>query len=98
MHSFNLYGFAEISGGMNNRRAPRLRTFKSGTISLGDRSLDCLIRNMSTTGACLEIKGTTTLPKAFKLVIKPDNVFRTCTVVWQDRHRIGVSFEPSPGS
>lgn len=77
---------------MNDRRAPRLRTFKSGTISAGDRSVDCLIRNLSTTGACLELKGTTAVPSAFKLIIKPDNVFRTCKVVWQERHRVGVSF------
>jgi PilZ domain len=79
---------------MNNRRAPRSRTFKSGTISLGDRSLDCLIRNISATGACLELKGTATIPTSFKLTIKPDSLFRDCKVVWQDGHRVGVLFEP----
>lgn len=74
------------------RRAPRLRTLKSGTISIDGVSLDCLIRNLSKTGACLEIKGTTTVPDAFKLVIKPESLFRTCKVMWRDGRRIGVSF------
>jgi hypothetical protein len=80
------------NGSGNRRRAPRVRSFKSGTISLGNGTVDCLIRNFSTTGACLEIKGTTSVPDDFKLVIKPENLFRTCKVVWRERHRIGVSF------
>jgi hypothetical protein len=76
----------------DRRRLPRSRTFKSGTISVGDGSIDCLIRNFSTAGACLELKGTATVPDAFKLVIKPDNVFRTCKVIWREHHRIGVVF------
>lgn len=78
---------------MDDRRCvARSRTFKSGTISVGSASVDCLIRNLSKTGACLEIKGTTAIPDAFKLIIKPDNLFRTCKVMWRDGHRIGVSF------
>lgn len=76
----------------DRRRMPRSRTFKSGTIALADGSVDCLVRNLSTSGACLEIKGTATIPKTFKLIVKPDNVFRTCEVIWQERHRVGVVF------
>ena len=77
----------------DHRRAPRSRTFKSGTISIDGVSMDCLIRNLSKSGACLEIKGTATVPDAFKLIIKPESLFRTCKVMWRDGHRIGVSFE-----
>jgi hypothetical protein len=76
----------------DRRRAPRSRTFKSGMISIADGSIDCLVRNVSKIGACLEVKGTATLPDDFKLVIKPDNLFRTCKVIWRDQHRIGVLF------
>jgi hypothetical protein len=77
------------------RRQPRTRTFKSGTISLGALSLDCLIRNLSKTGACLELKGSSeTLPDEFKLIIKPESLFRTCKVKWRDGHKVGVSFSP----
>lgn len=76
----------------DRRHAPRLRTFKSGKISVGDASIDCLIRNLSKGGACLEIRGTTAIPDDFKLVIKPDNLFRTCKVIWREGRRFGVSF------
>lgn len=76
----------------NRRRALRSRTYKSGTISLGDGSVDCLVRNLSATGACLEIKGPAAVPDDFKLVIKPENLFRTCKVVWRERHQVGVLF------
>lgn len=79
----------------DRRRQTRSRTFKSGTISLGAVSVDCLIRNLSKIGACLELKGSSaTLPDDFKLIIKPESLFRTCKVMWRDGHRIGVAFSP----
>jgi hypothetical protein len=76
----------------DRRRAPRSRTFKSGTISVGSATVECLVRNFSKVGACLEVKGPTSVPDDFKLIIKPENLFRTCKVIWRDGHRIGVSF------
>jgi hypothetical protein len=40
------------------RRSQRIRTFKGGSILFGTApAIVCLIRNMSETGACLEIEG-----------------------------------------
>jgi hypothetical protein len=79
---------------MDNRRNElRSRAFKSGTISMSTGSMDCLIRNVSKTGACIELNnGVTTVPDEFRLIIKPEGLFRTCKVAWQKGLRVGVVF------
>jgi hypothetical protein len=75
------------------RRAPRLRTFKGGLITFGAApAIDCLIRNMSATGAALEIGIAAGIPAEFTLVIKPEFVKRNCRVAWRSDKRIGVPF------
>jgi hypothetical protein len=84
---------ANLGFAMEERRQhQRIRTFKSGTISTGAGSTECLVRNVSKTGACLELENPASIPEKFKLIIKPDNVFRTCKVVWRTDRRIGVRF------
>lgn len=76
-----------------NRESPRHRTFKGGTISF-DRAagIDCVVRNLSETGACLEIASPIGIPDDFTLVIKPEYLKRTCHIVWRTAQKIGVRF------
>ena len=75
------------------RRSPRLRTFKGGSIIFGvAAAIDCLIRNMSETGAALEIEAPIRIPDEFTLLIKPEFLKRHCRVVWRSAKRIGVQF------
>jgi hypothetical protein len=75
------------------RATPRSRTLKSGTISF-DRAagIDCVVRNISDEGACLEVTSPLGIPEEFKLVIKPDGLFRECRIMWRSAKRIGVRF------
>ncbi len=76
-----------------HRRRPRLRTFKGGSIIFGvAAAIDCLIRNMSETGAALEIEAPIGIPDEFTLLIKPEFLKRRCKVVWRSAKRIGVQF------
>jgi hypothetical protein len=76
-----------------HRRSPRLRTFKGGSIIFGvAAAIDCLIRNMSETGAALEIEAPIRIPDEFTLLIKPEFLKRHCRVVWRSAKRIGVQF------
>lgn len=78
----------------NNRRSARKRTLKSGTIVFnGAAGIDCLVRNVSDTGACLEIESPVGIPNSFTLVIKTDNVKRPCQVAWRAARRMGVRFD-----
>jgi len=76
-----------------HRKAPRLRTLKGGSITFGPiAGLECIVRNLSETGAALEITGETTVPDQFSLIIKPEVVRRNCEVVWRKQKRVGVRF------
>jgi hypothetical protein len=76
-----------------HRKEPRQRTFKGGTISF-DRAagIDCIVRNISKTGACLEIQSPLGIPDKFTLVIKPEYLRRSCEIAWRSADRIGVRF------
>jgi hypothetical protein len=77
-----------------NRQNQRQRTFKGGTISFGlaAASIDCVIKNISATGGCLEVESPVGIPDDFTLVIKPDYFKRACKVVWCKARKIGVRF------
>jgi hypothetical protein len=76
-----------------NRRSARLRTYKGGSIIFGvAAAIDCMIRNMSETGAALEVDNPVGVPNEFTLLIKPEFVKRNCQVVWRSANRIGVQF------
>jgi hypothetical protein len=75
-----------------SRVSPRQRTFKGGSISLPSGIIECVIRNMSSTGAKIELAAPIALPDTFKLIIKPEIITRSCKVVWRSGHRIGVQF------
>jgi hypothetical protein len=58
-------------------------------------SVDCIIRNMSDTGACLEVETPAGIPNDFTLLIRPEIIKRSCHVVWRKERRIGVRFSAS---
>jgi hypothetical protein len=78
------------------RRKARRRTIKGGTISFPHGLVECVVRNVSETGACLETSNANGVPDDFRLIIKPENTTRTCHVEWRSPGRIGVSFSPKP--
>ena len=74
------------------RRALRHRVLKAGTISFGGAGISCTIRNLSDTGAALEVTSPIGIPQEFILVVEADNSTRQCRVVWRKERRIGVTF------
>ena len=72
-----------------------MRTFLKGRILFngGSSSMDCLIRDMSASGARLELSETATLPEVFDLYIQnKDTKFRS-TMRWRRGGSIGVIFD-----
>jgi PilZ domain len=79
---------------MNEHRiAPRHRILKAGTISFGGAAIDCTVRNISDTGAALEVATPLFIPDRFTLVIQSAQVSRPCHVVWRKDRRIGIAFD-----
>jgi len=75
------------------RRAQRLRTFKGGAIIFGPAAgIDCVIRNLSETGASLDVESPVGIPDDFTLLMKPKIIKRNCRVAWRSAKRIGVRF------
>ena len=74
------------------RRAPRQRNLKSAQIVFNDRAsvIDCLLRNVSESGASLQVSNTIGVPDTFELAF--DSRRRTCKVEWRDLNRLGVVF------
>jgi|tagenome__1003787_1003787.scaffolds.fasta_scaffold20097174_2 hypothetical protein len=78
------------------REANRIRTLKGGTIVFnnGNSVLNCVIRDVSATGARLQVDGGAILPDQFLLVTGPweQRQERAVRVVWRARGQLGVVF------
>jgi hypothetical protein len=75
------------------KRATRYKVAKAGTIKFGDTSVDCLIQNLSETGAGMDVVNHRfEVPSRFELTIPSDGLCQPCRVVWRKDHRIGVAF------
>jgi hypothetical protein len=74
------------------RIAARKRVLKSGTIEFNGGAIDCTVRNISETGAALDVASPIGIPDNFKLVIASDGEQKPCHVVWRKESRIGVRF------
>lgn len=75
------------------RIARRRRVLKAGTIEFGGGGLDCTVRNLSETGAALEVVTPLFIPDRFTLFIPSDQFKRPCHIVWRKEKRIGVAFD-----
>jgi PilZ domain len=81
---------------VQGRIAPRYRVNKPATIDYGGDKYPCMVRDISSTGAALELSGLAQIvrrAKAFTLLIPEDRLRLSCRVVWQRDYRVGVAFE-----
>ena len=77
----------------NHRAAPRHRVLKAGSIEFNGGVIDCTIRNVSDTGAQIEVASPVGVPDSFWLVVTGDHTRRHCRVAWRTDKRIGVAFD-----
>lgn len=93
-------GNAALAPGVDHeaRVAPRRRTLKSGKVAYNDRhvTIDCMLRDMSATGARLRVEGSVTAPDTFELLIPLDGLEANCQVVWRSGSDLGVRFLSAP--
>ena len=81
---------------VQDRIAPRYRVNKPATIDYGGDKYPCTVRDISSTGAALELSDLAQIvrrAKAFTLLIPEDRLRLSCRVVWQREYRVGVAFE-----
>jgi len=75
-----------------HRAAPRYRVLKAGTIEFGGGAIDCTVRNLSDSGAALDVASPVGIPERFTLVLPTDDAQKLCQVIWRREKRIGVVF------
>jgi hypothetical protein len=75
------------------RTAPRRRMLKAGTIEFGGGAIDCTVRNISETGAALDVVTPLFIPDRFTLFVPTEHLKRPCQIVWRKEKRIGVTFD-----
>jgi hypothetical protein len=76
------------------RRAPRHRVLMRGMIVTSDllSSMECTIRNLSSTGAGLRLDGLSPAPEQFELLFLRTGQRRRARVRWQNGADVGVEF------
>jgi hypothetical protein len=78
---------------MERRAIPRNSVLMSGAIEFAGSTINCLIRNISISGAALDVTNPHDIPDRFNLVFKADSTHIPCQVVWRKEELIGVAFD-----
>ena len=76
------------------RGADRVRSFLRARILFNNNNstIDCTIKNISPTGAKIELSNTTTVPGEFTLDIPAKGQTMRARIMWRDTDAIGVRF------
>jgi hypothetical protein len=85
---------------MRERRiAARQRSFLQGRVYFNNRrsSIDCLVRDISGTGAKLVFSSTITIPDVVELWLSNKEEVRRARVQWRRGDEVGVTFD-DPGT
>lgn len=78
----------------NMRSAERIRSFLRAQIIFNNRmsTIDCIIKNISATGARIALNDTLAVPTEFDLYIPQKGRGHHARLVWRDKDSIGVEF------
>lgn len=92
-HFINRRGFIDV----DRRNKQRNPTFKFGVISCDpDRRILCVVKNISPTGALVELDNAVENPDEFTLAIESEPVARLCRVAWRNAKQLAVNFDGAP--
>lgn len=78
---------------MERRASSRKTVLMSGAIEFAGSNINCLISDISISGAALEVTSPRDIPERFNLVFKADATQIPCHVIWRQDERIGVAFD-----
>jgi hypothetical protein len=68
------------------------RVLKIGAIEFGDGAIPCTVRNISSSGAAIEVTSPLWFPDRFTLVVPSEQLRRACHIIWRRERCIGVKF------
>jgi hypothetical protein len=90
----NIRAALQGTGDEQRRSVPRQRALKGGRIVFnhGSSSINCTIRNLSSSGAKLVVESVLGIPNEFELLLDDGTQSRLCARRWQSQEIIGVRF------
>jgi hypothetical protein len=88
-----------IKAGMVERRQSRRTTIFRGAkiLSSGCPMFRCIVRNLTSRGACFLVGNAANLPTEFALSFDGGYTLRNCILVWKTTTDVGVAFKRSGG-
>jgi PilZ domain len=78
---------------MEKRASLRHRVSSAGTIEFDGGAINCVVRNLSSTGARLDLASPVEIPDHFTLILLEEGHHTPCRTVWRKEKRMGVVFE-----
>jgi hypothetical protein len=79
---------------VETRVATRFRVSKAATIEfIGGRPINCVVRNLSVSGAAIELSDLSGIPDSFLLVMRDDGLRLPCRIVRRGGYTLGVAFD-----
>ncbi len=80
--------------GVERRSAPRMRVLKRAKVifNRGFSTFDCIVRNISATGALLTIDDSVQLPKEFRIRIGEEQAIRPAELIYRRSMFAGIRF------
>jgi hypothetical protein len=78
--------------GPDKRKASRRTVMKTGRIRFGKSTEVCTVRDISATGASIELADAMNVPDRFSLTLEMESAARKCAVVWRRERQLGVKF------
>jgi len=75
------------------RKHPRTEINQLGYISAGGAVMRCLVLNISSEGAAVEVDNPAFVPQRFRLVMANDaSAVYECRIAWIQKNRVGLTF------
>jgi len=81
-----------VKTGRDKRRAARRDIKRTARLSFARQNLVCTVRNVSATGASIQVADVSAIPDSFGLVMEMETAARRCVVVWRKTTHVGVKF------
>jgi hypothetical protein len=78
---------------MEKRLAERRTVSKAAIIEFAGGTINCTVRNISRTGAALDVSSAVGIPDHFNLAVPAEGRHMPCHIVWRNDKRIGVAFD-----
>jgi hypothetical protein len=79
---------------LDRRQSPRDKVLYGGVAQVNERgsTMDCVVRNISEGGACVEFDQAARLPEEMNLTIARKGRSFLARIIWRQANRVGLAF------